>query len=415
MVSTDKILSVLIVYQSLIFSLLFVFFYFKTMNKPFKTLSLFMFLNAVYFGFSLAYYYGNYEILTVAYYLSLPVALLLFPVFYIYIQSLTHRNLIISYKYLYHFVPSIVVLLLNLPYLFLTYNEKLWFVSGGYGQITDNMLLIYLKWINRIGVFGFINLQLLVYLILSIYFYNQYKKQIENIFSYKESVDLKWIKILVISFFVLFLMIDAVHFFSVKTNITHRILFNVSMLIFNVLIFAYGLYQKNIFIKPVLSSEKGIISFQEVFENKHHIEEKSDNLNIEPEIDFSISKYQNSSLSEDIRNKILEDLNEYMAKKPYNYSNLTIDDVAESIQTNTKYLSQIINETYQKNFYNYINMFRVNDSKEMLLNPDYSNYSTEGIAKSVGFNSKSSFYTAFKKNTGLTPAEFKNKSSVVKS
>lgn len=60
-------------------------------------------------------------------------------------------------------------------------------------------------------------------------------------------------------------------------------------------------------------------------------------------------------------------------------------------------------------------MFRVNDSKEMLLNPEYSNYSTEGIAKSVGFNSKSSFYTAFKKNTGLTPAEFKNNSSVVKS
>ncbi len=412
----DKILSILIVYQSLIFSLLFVFFYYKTRNNPFKTLGFFMFLNAVYFGFSLAYYYGNYHILTIAYYFSLPVALSLFPVFYLYIQSLTHRHFQISYRYLYHFIPSFVVLLLNLPYLFLPYKEKLWFVSGGYGQITDNLLLIYLKWINRIGVFGFINLQLLVYIILSVYFYNQYKKQIENIFSYKENIDLKWIKMLVISFLILFLMIDSIHFFSVKTNMPHRILFNTSMLLFNFAIFANGLYQKNIFVKAIVSVEKQIIPFQEVMESRQSKDEEIQIpeliIEIDSEIDNSLSKYQNSNLSDDVKIKIIEDLERYMALKPYNYSNLTIDDVAESLQTNTKYLSQIINETYQKNFYNYINMFRVNDSKEMLLNPEFSNYSTEGIAKSVGFNSKSSFYTAFKKYTGLTPVEFKNKSII---
>ncbi len=416
MESADKILSVLIVYQSLIFSLLFVFFYLKTRNNPFKTLGFFMFLNAIYFAFSLAYYYGNYNILTVAYYLSLPIALSLFPVFYIYIQSLTHRNFKISIKYLFHFIPSIVVLLLNLPYLFLSYNEKLWFVSGGYGQITDNYLLIYLKWINRIGVFGFINLQLLVYVIFSFYFYNQYKKQIENIFSYKENIDLKWIKMLVISFLVLFLMIDMIHFFSVKTSMPHRILFNTSMLIFNFVIFANGLYQKNIFIKPFVSVENPIIPFQEVLESRQLNDESNQipvvMVEVDSEIDNSQSKYHNSNLSDNVKIKIIEDLEKYMTMKPYNYSNLTIDDVAESLQTNTKYLSQIINETYQKNFYNYINMFRVNDSKEMLISPEFSNYSTEGIAKSVGFNSKSSFYTAFKKYTGLTPIEFKNKSMI---
>jgi AraC-like DNA-binding protein len=300
--------------------------------------------------------------------------------------------------------------------LFLSYNEKLWFVSGGYGQITDNYLLIYLKWINRIGVFGFINLQLLVYVIFSFYFYNQYKKQIENIFSYKENIDLKWIKMLVISFLVLFLMIDMIHFFSVKTSMPHRILFNTSMLIFNFVIFANGLYQKNIFIKPFVSVENPIIPFQEVLESRQLNDESNQipvvMVEVDSEIDNSQSKYHNSNLSDNVKIKIIEDLEKYMTMKPYNYSNLTIDDVAESLQTNTKYLSQIINETYQKNFYNYINMFRVNDSKEMLISPEFSNYSTEGIAKSVGFNSKSSFYTAFKKYTGLTPIEFKNKSMI---
>lgn len=404
----DKILSILIVYQSLVFSLLFVFFFSKTKNEPFKPLSIFMLLNFLYFGFSLSYYYANYKILTLTYYLSLPVALSLLPVFYIYIQSLTQRKFRISQKDFIHFIPSLVVLLLNFPYLLLSYNEKLWFVSGGYGQITDNMLLIYLKWINRIGVFGFINLQLIVYLTLSVYFYKRYKMEIEEIFSYKENIDLKWIKVLVICFFIFFLMIDFVHFLNVKTNQPHRILFNTSMLVFNFVIFAYGLYQKNIFIKPSLSDNTGF-SFNEI--NKLKNEKKSsetfdEKINEEIEEELT-SKYQKSTLSDRVKNKIISDLEKYMTKKPYCYCNLTIDDVAEALNTNTKYLSQVINETYQKNFYTYINSFRINDSKEMLINPEYSNYSTEGIAKSVGFNSKSSFYSAFKKYTGQTPVEFK--------
>lgn len=413
----DRFFSFLIVYQSLLFSILFLFFFLKIRNEPYKSLSLFMFLIALYFGFSLSYYYANYKILAIAYYLSLPVALTLFPVFYIYIQSLTLRKFYITKKYFLHFLPSITVLLLNSPYLLLSNDEKLWFVSGGYGQITDNFLLIYLKWINRIGVFGFINLQLIVYIVMSLKFYKQYKLRIENIFSYKESIDLKWVKILVICFFILFLLIDFIHFFSIKTNIPHRILFNLILIIFNVVIFAYGLYQKNIFIKPKVSDKK-TFPFQEIFENKiEHklIENKSEVFanEMDDDIDEILnSKYQKSNLSEVVKIQIVADLELYLKTKPYCYSNLTIDDVAEAINTNTKYLSQVINEMYNKNFFTYINTFRINESKEMLINPEFANYSTEGIAKSVGFNSKSSFYIAFKKFTGLTPLEFKKENLI---
>ena len=138
--------------------LLFGFFYLKTNNKPFKILGIFMLFSSLYFGFSLSYYYANYNILTYTYYLSLPVALSFFPVFYLYIQSVTHRNFNFSNKVIFHFIPAILILTLNLPYLFLSFEEKYWFVSGGYGQITDNSIIIYLRTINRLGVFGIINL-----------------------------------------------------------------------------------------------------------------------------------------------------------------------------------------------------------------------------------------------------------------
>ncbi len=415
----DKILSILVVYQSLIFTVLFGFFYHKTKNKPFKILGIFMLFSMLYFGFSLSYYYANYNLLTYTYYLSLPVVLSFFPIFYLYIQSVTHRNFIFSKKDWVHFIPAILILILNSPYLFLSYQEKLWFVSGGYGQITDNALIIYLRSINRLGVFGIINLQLLVYIALSVYFYKNYKRKIEDIFSYKENVDLKWIKILIIFFLVLFVMIDTIHFFSVKTNVPHRILFNASMLVFNIFIFAYGMYQKNIFAKPDLQEIKNLVFLSDIKKESavNEIFKEQEDLTIVTTSDDekTISKYQKSSLTDNQKLQIIETLDKYIKSKPYYYSNLTIDEVADALQTNSKYLSQVINETYQKNFYTYINIFRINDSMEMLLSEQFDNYSMEGIATTVGFNSKSSFYAAFKKYTGYTPTEFKKKEEVSKS
>jgi AraC-like DNA-binding protein len=377
-----------------------------------------MFFSTLYFGFSLSYYYANYNFLIYAYYLSLPVVLLFFPIFYLYIQSLTHRKFKIRKKDFFHFIPAILVLVLNIPYLFLSNEEKHWFVSVGYGQITENSLLIYLRNINRLGVFGIINIQLLVYIALSIYFYRDYKNKIENIFSYKENIDLRWIRVLIVFFLVLFLIIDTVHFFSIKTNLPHRIFYNSSMLIFNISIFAYGMYQKNIFEKPnfqeikkntVNLEKKRFIDFEILIPENRNSENEDNKEEDNEEEDKNFSKYQKSPLKNNQKIQIIEELDKYMENKPYYYSNLTIDEVAEALKTNSKYLSQVINETYSKNFYTYVNFFRINDSKEMLLSEQFDNYSMEGIAKTVGFNSKSSFYSAFKKHTGFTPTEFKKK------
>jgi YesN/AraC family two-component response regulator len=178
------------------------------------------------------------------------------------------------------------------------------------------------------------------------------------------------------------------------------------MLIFNVIIFTYGLNQRNIYVKqydsetrllPDIIDDKNEMTFSE---NKEDDSKKTEEKN-------NASKYKNSSLTEVQKDKIIRDLEKYMETKPYYYSRLTIDDVALALNINSKYLSQVINEIYKRNFYSYINNYRINDSKQMLVSGEFGNYSMEGIAKTVGFNSKSSFYTAFKNNTGMTPLEFK--------
>jgi AraC-like DNA-binding protein len=68
----------------------------------------------------------------------------------------------------------------------------------------------------------------------------------------------------------------------------------------------------------------------------------------------------------------------------------------------------ILNTHYHKNFYTYVNNFRIDYCKALLKNPKKQHLSIEGIAFEGGFGSKSTFNTLFKKQTGMTPTQFKN-------
>ena len=86
---------------------------------------------------------------------------------------------------------------------------------------------------------------------------------------------------------------------------------------------------------------------------------------------------------------------------------LTLKSLSEDLKLSTSLVSQIINQGSQNNFSDYINQFRVNKAKEFLKDATFSNYTIESIGLECGFNSKSTFYTAFKKFTTITPVEFR--------
>ncbi|MEL7121556.1 MAG: helix-turn-helix domain-containing protein [Bacteroidota bacterium] len=94
-------------------------------------------------------------------------------------------------------------------------------------------------------------------------------------------------------------------------------------------------------------------------------------------------------------------------KRLYEDINLTLDSLAEKLQISSGYLSQIINTKEQKNFFEFVNEYRVEAVKAKLLNQEYDQYTIMGIALESGFKSKSTFNAVFKKFTGLTPSAFK--------
>jgi len=93
--------------------------------------------------------------------------------------------------------------------------------------------------------------------------------------------------------------------------------------------------------------------------------------------------------------------------RPYLNEDLTLIQLAEHLPSSQKKLSVLLNTYLNTNFYDYINKYRVAAFKILLEDSNYREYSTLGIANECGFKSKSSFYRAFKKETGLSPGEYK--------
>lgn len=118
-------------------------------------------------------------------------------------------------------------------------------------------------------------------------------------------------------------------------------------------------------------------------------------------------KYKNRKIEDDKANEIIGRLNTYMADgSTYTNPNLKLAGVAKSLNILPHTLSQVLNDNLGKSFPQFLNEKRIDAAKEMISkNQDLT---LESIGYDCGFNSKSTFYTTFKKVTGMTPAAYQN-------
>jgi len=114
-----------------------------------------------------------------------------------------------------------------------------------------------------------------------------------------------------------------------------------------------------------------------------------------------------STLDEVTTTAIKNEIHKLVSKEFYLDRDLTLSKMAKEIDTNTSYLSKVINEHYQISFTNFINEFRISYTlKSLETVPEFSKYTVDHIAEKSGFASSSAFYKAFKKFTGLTPSYY---------
>ena len=116
---------------------------------------------------------------------------------------------------------------------------------------------------------------------------------------------------------------------------------------------------------------------------------------------------KNIGISDEIIFQILEKLDQFELNLGYLESNITIQILSNQFNTNSKYLSRIINEYKKKSFVNYINELRVDFAiKQLKANKILRKYTLIALTKEFGFNNTESFTSAFYKKTAIKPIYF---------
>ncbi|WP_347217575.1 helix-turn-helix domain-containing protein [Chryseobacterium sp.] len=225
--------------------------------------------------------------------------------------------------------------------------------------------------------------QALFYTVLSYVTIRKHQRKIQQFSSNTEGINLNWLEYII-------LVILAVNIIYVVYNLFYdpkSLNFFINA-VFLVVIYCVGYYSLK---------QKEIYPLEE--------KQREELISIQDESDSEEVKRKLMSDEELIKIKMqLENI--MINEKPYLNSELNLIKLAEMLSVSTHHLSYVINTGFQKNFFQYVNEFRVEYAK-LLLKDSGSKLSILGIAYESGFNSKTSFNTTFKKVTGQTPSEFK--------
>ena len=123
---------------------------------------------------------------------------------------------------------------------------------------------------------------------------------------------------------------------------------------------------------------------------------------------FPFVKYQNNGLSASLALEMKEKLMYLMeSDKLFLDNSLTLDVLSDELNLSRHHTSQLINEYFKMNFFEFVNNYRIDEAIKLLQDKE-NDLNINQIIYSSGFNNRTSFYNAFKKKTGISPKSFRN-------
>jgi AraC-like DNA-binding protein len=306
--------------------------------------------------------------------LEIPLPLLHGPFLFIYTTLLTGKTIRKS-CFLFHILPAILAYIALSKFFLLPTAEKI-FVYENNG-------------IGYLGLLKIIHFAILpsgiAYIIMSLYLIQKHRKNISNLVSHLEKINLNWLRNLIIGMCMIWLSILIGNDVSTFTLVDLFILF----------IGYFGIKQVGIFNNKAISLpanhlEVGILG----------------NIENDPSIPIRV-KYEKSTIGHTLLAEIHRQLSQLMQQeKSFKDPELSLKELAEKLNIHPNALSQVINTLENKNFYDYINELRIEEFKLILIRPENHKFTLLALAYEVGFNSKTAFNRNFKKITGLSPTAY---------
>jgi AraC-like DNA-binding protein len=299
------------------------------------------------------------------------------PTFYLYVLSVCYSDFKLKPKHLIHSIIFLIANLVLLPRFYIVSQaSKISFLEkiSSKPEIQFNHVLMHVQMIAYI---------IAAFMILrkarKIYLQNYAGASIESI---------KWLFqfTLALSLFYSIALVKNIFKFTPYPNISGQL--KMGLLVFELIIIFWYLYKalNNPSLFRTIDSKLKLVS--DIISE----EENSEQLAVhEKEYNAALLKLKNYMTDE----------------KPFLNPAVTIQDISASIEIPVRELSLLINHTLEQHFYDFINAYRIENAMDILKDTTKSKLTILEILYDVGFNSKSSFNTAFKKHTGETPTSYR--------
>lgn len=296
------------------------------------------------------------------------------PILLWYTRSLLYKDFHFKPYDLIFLIPFVYFVLNHLDYALLTETEQIALLQQNSVVATDisERVTSYVRELIRFCFFAACAFEVF-----------RYRKHILHEFSNIEKIDFQWLNTTVIGFTALILW-QLLVMTSLEMNIGYNI---------NVNWEALGLTGNY--------ATLGLVSFLIFYSLSHSVVFEG----IDRE---AIKERETKAKKPAFEQNDIDKLSKFMLdEKPYLNSDLNIDELAKLSRINHRQLSNMMNQHFKKNFFEFVNYYRIEEAKVLLKSESHKSSNVLDIMYEVGFNSKATFNTFFKKNTGLTPSQYR--------
>lgn len=305
------------------------------------------------------------------------VTFLHLPIFYLYVKSVSFSDFDLKPKHLVHTIAYFIANLMLVPRFYAVDDDaKVHFITNitGMWEIKFNHV--------------FLHLQIALYLVaIFVIIRNSKIKYLEN-YAGASLQSFQWLFRLTLSLCLFYgiALFKNIFKFSAYSGVSEWL--TISLFVFTLVIICWYLFQA--------------LNHPDLFRKiDSRIKRVDDIISEEKEA-------SNGQLSESENAKEILKLKTYMEdKKPFLNPSLTIQDVSDQLKIPVRDLSLLINHTLGQHFFDFVNAYRIESAKKILENNAKNKMTILEILYEVGFNSKSSFNTAFKKHAGTTPTLYR--------
>ena len=307
-----------------------------------------------------------------------PITMLYGPLLFLYTETLVRSGRHFNRRELANFIPFVLLLIYTIPLFLMGADQKIQLVGKHGGLDYGADFITHIKVVFNLS-----------YIPVILYQLRKYQAKAKDSYSTIDQRNLSWLKGFIYAFLILALVSVIIHLLSSMAGSQDKY---ADYMLLAVTLFVYSI---------------GYMGLRQAeFFAKHEVLVDTD-FTKESEVETTDS-YSKSGLNEDRGRELMEQLEQLMeTKKPFTNNELSLRELAGMMDISTHNLTEIINRFAGKNFYDFVNSYRVEEVKHRLQEPESANLTMLALAMEAGFNSKSSFNSVFKKHTGMTPTEFK--------